>query len=232
MSFMSNNLSKSALGALAAGIMSLAPVGAQALTVEFDDSSTAGVDSTLSGSGSVGTLSTSVGTYSLLAFSASSFDLATESELNSVSLDISGGVAGSTLTIRVSDTGYSGGAAAPLISQLFFDVNGTALGDTISISSYVDDSDTLFGTGTQIGSTITATNTSGSSSFSWGGTELGSLALSPTFSITQIIEITPSSNRTSFDAKTVAAVPLPAGGLLLLTALGGVAALRRKRKAA
>jgi len=30
----------------------------------------------------------------------------------------------------------------------------------------------------------------------------------------------------------VAAVPLPAGGLLLLTALGGVVALRRKRKAA
>ena len=30
----------------------------------------------------------------------------------------------------------------------------------------------------------------------------------------------------------VSAVPLPAGGLLLLTALGGVAALRRKRKAA
>ncbi|RKF12391.1 VPLPA-CTERM sorting domain-containing protein [Roseovarius spongiae] len=34
-----------------------------------------------------------------------------------------------------------------------------------------------------------------------------------------------------FDLR-VSAVPLPAGGLLLLTALGGVAALRRKRKAA
>jgi len=34
------------------------------------------------------------------------------------------------------------------------------------------------------------------------------------------------------DGITVAAVPLPAGGVLLLTALGGVAALRRKRKAA
>lgn len=34
------------------------------------------------------------------------------------------------------------------------------------------------------------------------------------------------------DAIGVTPVPLPAGGLLLLTALGGVAALRRKRKAA
>lgn len=34
-----------------------------------------------------------------------------------------------------------------------------------------------------------------------------------------------------FDVE-VSAVPLPAGGLLLLTALGGVAALRRRRKAA
>ena len=37
---------------------------------------------------------------------------------------------------------------------------------------------------------------------------------------------------TSFTSTVTATVPLPAGGLLLLTALGGMAALRRRRKAA
>ena len=225
-----------ALGAL---MLAAAPMAADALTVEFDDSSTGVIDLTLTGVGSVSSGVSTVGSYSLNSFSASSFDFATESELNSVALDISGGDAGSMLTVRVSDTGYAGGADAPSLSQLFFNVNGTALGNSVSIGSYVDNSDTLFGQEKQIGSTITATNPSpgpgaNDSNVTWGGTETDSFALTPTFSMTQIIEIDPSVGRTSFDAKTIAAVPVPAAGIMLLTALGGLggaAGLRRRRKA-
>ncbi len=39
-----------------------------------------------------------------------------------------------------------------------------------------------------------------------------------------------SQNGAGFDVEVAAAVPLPAGGLLLLTALGGVVAVRSRRK--
>lgn len=41
---------------------------------------------------------------------------------------------------------------------------------------------------------------------------------------------TPASGTLTFGVTKVSAVPLPAGGVLLLSALGGFAALRRKRK--
>lgn len=55
--------------------------------------------------------------------------------------------------------------------------------------------------------------------------------------LTQILTFSWDDYSVTSDAQaqisiSVSAVPLPAGGLLLLTALGGVAALRRKRKAA
>lgn len=63
---------------------------------------------------------------------------------------------------------------------------------------------------------------------------LGSIAFTTTFtSVPQYLIVKYDSVKTGGDLDIrVAAVPLPAGGLLLVGALGGLAALRRRKKAA
>ena len=87
---------------------------------------------------------------------------------------------------------------------------------------------------------VTLSWASGSTSYGPGGASTVSLG----GVVSSFLEVTASGDFWSFTdgligndqftvaELTVSSVPLPAGGLLMLTALGGVAALRRKRKAA
>lgn len=91
---------------------------------------------------------------------------------------------------------------------------------------------------------IAFSNSSSGATESWSGADiinLGSLGGSPDnyeqvalvkFSDMSFDSVTFTSDAQNSFEFALAPVPLPAGGLLLLTALGGVAALRRKRKAA
>ncbi len=62
-----------------------------------------------------------------------------------------------------------------------------------------------------------------------GDTVLSTVFTVPNLSQTLLFTWTNSTAGAGFDVEVAAAVPLPAGGLLLIGALGGIAALRRRK---
>jgi len=219
-----------ALGAL---MLAAAPMAANALTVTITSSlggtttlvdGGAGdldgaVDGVITGGGQ------SVGGFSLRNISASASDAINKSELTQTSLDASGGGAGETLSV-VTMASFSGGARAPLASVLSYSLGGSELGGTLS----------GFGAagGGATGTLSFDPAVDGFDSFS--GDESGFAVLSSPFTMTSDVTIgeVASGRTTSFTSTVTAAIPVPAAGIMLLTALGGLggaAGLRRKRKA-
>ena len=62
-----------------------------------------------------------------------------------------------------------------------------------------------------------------------GETLLATVFTAPNLTQSLVFSWTGSKNGAGFDVEVAATVPLPAGGLLLIGALGGIAALRRRK---
>jgi hypothetical protein len=228
-------LKKSGGGLLGLGMaMAISTTNADALTIGLLDTATnAQITITDGGVGdesaAVGVVSTSgltVGT----AFVA--FELAVVTDANGVSsLQLSSqATSGSDiLFIDALHAGFNEGINAPNPTTATFTMNASAINGSITAEGYLDTANVggLFfdPPGDRIGAGGELTSTSDDIF------DVESYILSNPFALT--IQTNLAANSTvNFDATVTAAVPLPAGGLLLITALGGVAALRRRRKAA
>ncbi len=137
-------------------------------------------------------------------------------DLNSVDHSTGAG----TLTVRFSDDNFTGTQPAFVAT-----IGGTTAG-TVQYDTYVDSTNTIFGTETQLTS-ITATTTP------FDGADTSSVgAPAGPYSLTQVVTIThKGAGSTSFDA-TLAPVPEPMTVLLLGSGLAALGLLQRKRKTA
>lgn len=208
MSFLNNIMSKSAVGALAVGVaLALAPLKADASTVSSTGVTGGCVNSLTPGSG-LGVIDVLSGAQWNASFSDGEqeggcfFDLANNS----------GSVAAVTVAVAtVNQNGQNWGFregtyhTGAVELQSYDSVNGFF--PLWSVAEGVFDSESF--------NFNIAANDSVVFDWLWGEAYASGGALPQ---INFSVSATP--------------VPLPAGGLLLLTALGGVAALRRKRKAA
>jgi len=186
---------------------------------------------------------TVVGNYTITSAAATGFPflgspINPNIDLNS--LDVTNTGAPGTLTIRVSETGFTPSAG----SMLFLGaIGGTQQTQTFAYSGFLDPTNTLFGTSSQIGvAALIFTNPSpgAGSTSSFSGSISSTLNPTNPYSLTEQVVITGTAQgeQVSYDAnligRPVVVTPLPAALPLFATGLAALGLLgwRRKRKAA
>jgi hypothetical protein len=224
---------KKTMVALLAGAMLMMATSAMALSIRLTDGNTSftvndggpGDTNAVAGvvgfSGAVGDFIVNVSTgisYPILGSSVSP-----SLDLNSVDVSYNGLALSNTLTIYLTDTGFS---SPSTIGGFTAHIGGTTTG-TVKYSTYLDASNTAFGETTQ----LTNTTYNGPNSFSGGASSLTDLSsLVSLYSLTQEVEITHAATggSSSFDATLQ---PIPEPGTMMLVGLGmlGMAVYGKRR---
>lgn len=215
---------------VATAAIALMPTFASAVTLSVDDLGTIGVDSVTVGGSSASATGT-VGGFEVAIASGSISSTLNSYTLNTSSIQVAGV---GTLQVTLEQTGLTGFSLPNL--NLVGTGSVSDHGTTITVAHMID-----FGGGYQtIGNILSFTGgTPGPFNLSdiTSDTVLGS----PTFDLKSVLTITNSSNdQTANVNSTLVAtaqqaatpVPVPAGGLLLLSGLAGFAGLRRRKKRA
>lgn len=217
------------LYALTTAALIAAPSASNALTVTLEDTST-GATLTIDDNGANDTAGNSdvivssspltVGGFTISNISAQAFDDPTSSELSQTALSVSGGAAGATLRVTTSAS-FSGGAASPDASGVMFSLGGSQLGGSIEGYGSAD--------GTQTATISFDPTADGTDSFQ--GTTRMSAVLGDPFDLASVVTVgqIDQARGTQFTATVMAAIPVPAGGALLLAGLGGLFLARRRR---
>ncbi len=147
------------------------------------------------------------------------------------SIDVSSNDTANTtgsLTVTLGETGLTSPAGNTAWNTQFSGNFSNASGTTVSLNSYVDQTDTMFGTGTSLGSTLSST----ASPFALS--EIGTADITTTpYALTLVMSISdaPAGATYSLDG-SVTYVPEPASLLLFGSGLIGLAAIRRRLRSA
>ena len=215
----------------AGALVAVAPFAAQAATITIMDLSGGDADvviadtGVLTGAGVAGSFSSGM-TFNV---TVTPLESPGQSLLNTVSVTTSGA---GKIGILVSEDDFNEGGGTQ-DSNLRFSLSATSVGYELTGIGYVDAGNGIGSMSDVVGAGTIAFSTPFTAGFE-SDVEYDTAALPGLFSMTSYFTVEHDSARdiTSFDATQIAAVPLPAAGFLLFGALGGLAAMRRRRKAA
>ncbi|SFU18559.1 VPLPA-CTERM sorting domain-containing protein [Sedimentitalea nanhaiensis] len=205
-----------------AAAVALAPTLSSALTLTIDDMSTVGVDQTVIGA-TMANFSGTAGGFDIQIASGGISTSGNAYTLNTSSIQVLGVGSLQISAEQTNLTGFSGPDLSLIGSGTVSDI-----GLTVTVEHFINT-----GSGYQtVGNVLNFAAASGPVNLS--DITYDTVAMSPMFDLKSVFTIVTDANYQSANVNStlrVTPVPLPAGGILLLTALGGMGIARRRKKA-